>query len=84
MPKENTPKELSQFELIIPAKKFLDAMVSSTQAFNKQKMTEKRLKEMKLTLGAINAYVKSFQTKVGYFKIVGVSEKVKEFKKLGK
>lgn len=71
-----TKKSLEQFDLVLPAKKLLDAVTFSTDALSKKPMNEERYKNMKLTLGFMNAYIKSFHTKVSYFKLVGVPKKV--------
>lgn len=75
-------KELGEFEIVVPAKSLLDSITISTKANDsKVKMNEGRLKEMKLVLGYLNAYIKAFGTKTSYFKLIGISSKIKAFKK---
>lgn len=80
MPKE-TKENLKEFDLVIPAKNLLDAVTFQADALKKAPMTDERLKNMKLTLGYLNAYIKAFQTKTTYFKLTHVPEKIKTVKK---
>ncbi len=74
-------EELNSFQLVAPAKDLLDAMVDSADALSKQPLTEQRMKSMKLVLGFLNAYVRSFQVKTGWIRLVGTPERLKAIKK---
>lgn len=78
--KENI-EQLDKFELVAPAKDLLDAMVDSADALAKQPLTEARMKSMKLVLGFLNAYVRSYQVKTGWIRLVGTPEKIKAIQK---
>ena len=78
-------KDLEKFEIIIPAKNLLNSITVATKATDPRiKMNERRLKEMRLVLGYLNAYVKAFGTKTSYFKLIGISAKIKAFKGIKK
>ena len=79
-----TKKSLEKFDLVVPAKDLLDAVIVSADSYSKKPMTEERHKNMKLTLGFLNAYLKSFHTKMGYFRLTDVGRKVKAVERLSK
>lgn len=70
-------KSLEKFELVIPAKDLLDAVTNSADALTKMPIDENRAKQLRLVLGFLNAYLKAYQTKIGYFKLTAIPEKVK-------
>ena len=78
--KENI-EQLNEFSLVTPAKDLLVAITDSADALSKQPLTEERMKSMKLVLGFLNAYVRSFQVKTGYIRLVGTPEKLEAIKK---
>ena len=71
-----TKENISEYDLIAPAKKLLDAVAESAEANKVLPMTEERQKNLKLTLGFLNAYLRAFHAKVGYYKLTGVKEKL--------
>jgi len=80
MPKE-TLKDLGGFELVLPAKQIFDAFTKSADALTPQEITPERAKQLKLVLGSLNAYINAHKTKIGYFRLTGVPDKVKFVKK---
>jgi len=79
-----TKENIKHFDLIVPAKDLLDAITISADAYSKQPMNEDRARNMKLVLGFLNAYLRAFHTKIGYFKLTGIPEKVKAVKVFSK
>jgi len=79
-----TKKSLEQFDLVIPAKDLLDAIIISGNAYSKKPLTEAKAKNMKLVLGFLNAYIKAFHTKVSYFKLTAIPDKIQMVKKFSK
>ncbi len=79
--KKESFDSLEEFEIVAPSKALLDSVTIATNANNsKIKVDEGRLKELKLVLGYLNAYIKSFGTKANYFKLVGMEKRVAAFK----
>ena len=78
---KETLKDLKDFELVIPARDLLDAIVVSADAYSEKPMDENRARNMRLTLGFLNAYLKAFHTKVSYFKLTEVPKKVRMVQK---
>jgi len=71
-------KDLEKFELLIPAKDLLDAVVSSADALTQIPIDQERAKTLKLVLGFLNAYIKAYNTRIGYFKLTTVPDKLKD------
>jgi len=84
MPKKETLENLGEFELVIPAKQILNAIINSPKFLDAKAIDEKRAKELKIAISAQNAYVKAFHTKTGYFKLTGVAKKLQYLKKKSK
>lgn len=78
---KETLETLSKFELVIPARQILDAILESPDFLEAREIDEKRAKELKIAISAENALVRAFQAKSGYFKLVGVTQKLKYFRK---
>ena len=78
---KETLEDLSDFNLVVPARDLFDAISVSADAYSRKPMSEEKMRSMKLVLGFFNAYVKAFHTKAGYFKLVGMSGKIKAYKK---
>ena len=69
--------DLKKFELLIPTKDLLDAVIGSADALTQTPIDQERAKTLKLVLGFLNAYIKAYNTKMGYFKLTMVPEKLK-------
>ena len=69
--KENL-KELEKVELVYPAKDLLDAVTASADALSKEPLDKERAKNLRLVLGFLNAYIRAFNTKMGYIKLTMV------------
>ena len=75
---------LEQSELVLIAKRLLDSTVSSAEALKEQPIDPERAKVLKLVLGFLNSYIKAFQERKGFIKLVGISEKLDVVKKMSK
>jgi len=73
---------LKEFDLVVPAKDLLDAIIVSADAYSRMPMDDERARNMKLTLGFLNAYIKAFHTKTGYFRLTGVADKIKTIREV--
>lgn len=81
MNKKETLDNLGEFELVVPAQLILGTILNSPNFLKAKVIDEKRARELKLAVSAQNALVKAFHTKTGYFKLIGVTQKLKYFKK---
>lgn len=88
MPKEtkkvgapDTMSTVGESNLIQKSKELLDAVVDSTKILEKTEMDEKGLKEASVVLGFLNAANNTMKTKMNYYKMMGVGDKVKSIKK---
>lgn len=69
--------DLKKFELVYPARDLLNVMISSARALTQMPIDEERAKSLRLVLGFLNAYIKAYNTKIGYFKLTMIPEKLK-------
>lgn len=69
-------KGLKDAELVYPAKDLLDAVIVATDALSKEPLDKERAKNLRLVLGFLNAYIRAFNTKVGYIKLTMVPKEV--------
>ena len=74
---EENLENLSNFELVVPAKELLDAVMASADALTQQPIDEKRAKDLKLVLGFLNAYIRAHTTQIGYFRLTMISKELK-------
>ena len=77
---KETLENLKEFEIIVPAKDIFESIAKSAKASKIQDLTPTRMKEMRLVQGFLNSYIRAFSTKAGYFKLVGIKDKVKSVK----
>lgn len=70
-------KSLEKLELIYPAKDLLDAITVAADALSKEPLDKERAKNLRLVLGFLNAYIRAFNTKVGYIKLTMVPKELK-------
>ena len=75
------PQDIRETELVRLSRKLLESVVSSTDILNKNKMTENGLKEAKLVLGFLNATTSAVKTKMQFFKMIGLDDKIREVAK---
>lgn len=81
--KEDGLEDLKDFNLIVPAKDLLDAIVKSTDATNGDKpMNDVQARNMKLVLGFLNSYIRAYHTKITYFRLTGVANKIAAIKRI--
>lgn len=82
--KPDTMNDIGNTDLVQLSRKLLDSAVRSSKALNLQTLNEKSLKELRLVLGFLNVTNNIVKTKMSYFKMVGLGEKVDAVKKLSK
>ena len=80
----DTMENLKGSDLIQLSRKLLTAVVDSTNMLEVQEMTQNKLKEAKVVMGFLNAADRAMKTKMSYFKMAGVKDKVEAIKKNGK
>jgi hypothetical protein len=73
---KETLKDLGEIEFVHQAKKLLDASADAADAYSHKSYTEERMRNSKLTLGFLNALIKGWNSRVGYYKLTGLSEKL--------
>jgi hypothetical protein len=76
--------EIQKTNLVGKANQLLDAIVESTDAMKPYNLNEQKLKEIKLVLGFLNACNNVINTKLKYFKMVGVDKKIEAVKERSK
>ncbi len=70
-------KNLKKLELVYPAKDLLDAVTAAADALSKEPLDKERAKNLRLVLGFLNAYIRAFNTKMGYIKLTMVPRELK-------
>ena len=73
--------EVKKSNLIQLSRGLLNSIVESTDLLNPKQMTPAKLGEAKVVLGFLNASLKALQTKMQYFKMIGVNGKIKAVQK---
>lgn len=76
--------DIEKTNIVNKANNLLDSIVESTSAMIPQEVNEERYKEMKLVLGFLNACNNVINTKLKYFKMVDISEKIEAIKNKNK
>jgi hypothetical protein len=84
--KEITVSDLNGgFKIVNPAEAILTSVMVATDILNsKREMNDKRMKEYRLGLMALNSYLKSHQIKQGYLRLEFVPEKIAAIKAAGR
>ena len=67
---KETLKALGNIEIVIPAKKVLDAIEKSANACAIREITPERLRILGLVIKAQNSLIRAFGEKRGYFRLV--------------
>ena len=80
----DTMEDIRRTDLVQLSRKLLDSTVVASDALNVKTFTEPKLKEMKMVLGFLNATNNIIKTKMQYFKMVGLDEKIKAVQKHNK
>ena len=70
-------KNLEKLELVYPAKDLLDAVTTAADALSKEPLDRERAKNLRLVLGFLNAYIRAFNTKMGYIKLTMIPKELK-------
>jgi len=73
-------EHIENLNLVQLSRDLLTAMIEATALMEGQKMTEQGLKEAKLVLGYLNAANSTVKTRIGWFKMSGLQDKVKKIK----
>lgn len=76
--------EIAKTNLVSKANQLLDAIVESADAMKPYNLDEQKMKEIKLVLGFLNACNNVINTKLKYFRMVGVGAKIKAVKERSK
>jgi len=82
--KKETLENLEEFELVIPARQILDAIIDSPDFLKPKMIDKKRAQELKIAISAQNALVGAFKQKTGYFRLIGTAKKLQYLKKKNK
>lgn len=83
MPQE-TLQDVGNNGLIQLSRDLLDAVVKTTNILHQDKMTPEKLQEAKVVLGFLSACNTVMQTKMRYFKMTGLGDKVQAVKEKSK
>lgn len=81
---KDTIKHIEDSDLIQLSRNLLDSIVTSTDMLNPKNMTPERLAEAKIVLGYLNSSNNALKTKMQYFKMMGIGEKIKIVQKANK
>lgn len=77
----DTVDDIRDTDIVRLSRKLLNSVVRSTGVMDVRKMTPEKLSEARLVLGYLNATTKAVQTKMAFFKLVGITEKVQAVEK---
>jgi len=73
---KDKPEHIENLDLVQMSRDLLEAMVESTAIMEGKKMTENGLKEAKLVLGYLNAANNNVKTRMQWFKMTGLDDKI--------
>lgn len=73
-------EDIKDTDIVKLTRTLLNSMVASTGLTNPQEMTPSKLQEAKVVLGYVNAQIHAIKTKMQFFKMIGLDEKVKAVK----
>ena len=73
-------EDIKDTDIVKLTRTLLNSMVASTGLTNPQEMTSSKLQEAKVVLGYVNAQIHAIKTKMQFFKMIGLDEKVKAVK----
>ena len=79
-----TESDIKEISFVRLAKELLDASIESSEVLRAKPYSEESLPKAKMTLGYLNALIKAFQTKVHYYRIMNLGEKIKGVEKNSK
>jgi hypothetical protein len=79
--KADTVEDIRDTDIVKLSRKLLNSVVDSTGVLNVKKMTPDKLAEARVVLGYLNATTKAVQTKIAFFRLVGVTDKIKVIEK---
>lgn len=77
---KDKPEHIENLDLVQMSRDLLEAMVESTAILEGKKMTEQGLKEAKMVLGYLNAANNQVKTRMQWFKMTGLDNKIKSVK----
>jgi len=69
--------DIKNSDLVQLSRKLLNSIVDSSGLLYPQELTEEKIKQARLVVSFINATANSMRTKMSYFKMVGLDEKIK-------
>lgn len=76
--------DLGNITFVNLAKDLLSSSIESSQIMAQQPYTPETSKYAKLTLGYLNAFLNSYKTRMSYWKMTGVKEKIAAIQKTSK
>ena len=79
--KPDTMDDVKNSDLIQLSRGLLDSVVESTNLLDPKQMTPAKVTEAKIVLGFLNSSLKALQTKMRYFQLIGISDKIKAVQK---
>lgn len=77
-------KDVERSDLVQLSRELLEKVVRSSDILSSKKMTVQSAKEAKVVLGFLNACTNTMKTKMQFFKMVGIGEKVKAVQQVSK
>lgn len=75
---KDTIAHVEQSDLVQVSRNLLGSIIESTSVLEKREMTPKALQESKVVLGYLNASIKAVGTRMKYFQMTGVADKVRK------
>ena len=73
-------KHIENSSLVQLSRDLLEALVESSAILNGEKMTMTSLLEAKVVLGYLNASINATKTRMQWFRMVGLEDKIKQVK----
>lgn len=74
-------EDIKNQDIVRLSRKLLDSVVRQTGILTKNKMTDDDLRRAKLVQGYLNASLNSIKTKMQFFRMIGLVEKIDAVKK---
>ena len=70
-------KDIEESDLVQISRRLLNSIVESSGLLRPQQLNDQKIKEARLIISFINATAGAMRTKLSYFKMIGLEEKVK-------
>lgn len=79
--RKDTVEHIENSDLVQMSRELLDSLVTSTAILDGKKMNEQGLKEAKTVLGYLNASINATKTRMQWFKLTGLENKVRSVRR---